>query len=186
MSPRWSARTSTATRGRCSCRPTATCGARRSTRRRRPREARRRRLPAVPAGRVPAQQRRPDVTRGAEPPRTRQRSVRSGRRPPAPVRAPGRRPPGPWWPSSPHRRSHPAAWTLPPRIFSATSGLAASASSTADWISESSRTTPDRGGHHLLGLALTGQHTLDDLAGQLVGQLAVVDELDHRGDLRRA
>ena len=41
-------------------------------------------------------------------------------------------------------------------------------------------------GHHLLGLALTGQHALDDLAGQLVRQLAVVDQLDHRGDLRRA
>ena len=71
----------------------------------------------------------------------------------------------------------PAAATLPPRIFSATSGLAASASSTAAWISESSRTTRQpAGGHHLLGLALAGQHALDDLAGQLVGQLAVVDQ----------
>ena len=38
-------------------------------------------------------------------------------------------------------------------------------------------------GHHLLGFALPGQHALDDLAGQLVGQLALVDQRDHRGDL---
>ncbi|SKU89197.1 Uncharacterised protein [Mycobacteroides abscessus subsp. abscessus] len=35
----------------------------------------------------------------------------------------------------------PAAATLPSRIFWATSGLAANASSTAAWITESSRTT---------------------------------------------
>src|ERR1700739_1127926 len=30
------------------------------------------------------------------------------------------------------------------------------------------------GGHHLFGFALPGQHALDDLAGQLVGQLPLV------------
>ena len=80
----------------------------------------------------------------------------------------------------------PAAATLPPRIFSATAGSAASASSTAASSAVSSLTTArPRAAHHVVRLALAGEHALDHLAGQLVVERAGLHEGHHPGDLGR-
>ena len=81
----------------------------------------------------------------------------------------------------------PAAATFPPRIFSATSGCAASAS--LDRRGQCRVVGHHReaaGGHHLVRFTLAGEHPVDDLPGQLVGQRAVPDQLGDPGDLLRA
>ena len=83
--------------------------------------------------------------------------------------------------------SAPAAATLPSRILSATSGLAAMARSTA--VAEGAVVGDDRepaGGDDLVGRALAGEHAVEHLAGQLVVDRPVVDERLDPGDVLRA
>ena len=76
----------------------------------------------------------------------------------------------------------PTAATLPPRTFSAMSGCAAIASSTA---CGQRILVPDdgepAGRDDLVRRALTGEHAVDHLAGQGVGQRAVGDQRDDPG-----
>ena len=81
--------------------------------------------------------------------------------------------------------SAPAAATLPSRILSATSGLAAIARSTA--AAEGAVVGDDRqpaGRDDLVGRALAGEHAVEDLAGQLVVDRALVDQRLDRGPRR--
>ena len=78
----------------------------------------------------------------------------------------------------------PAAATLPSRILSATSGLAAMALSTAVDRAPSSETiSRPAGGDDLLGGALAGEQAVEHLAGELVVDPAAVDQGLYGGDL---
>ena len=82
--------------------------------------------------------------------------------------------------------SAPMACTLPPRTFSATSGLPSIAASTAATSSsDSPRTARPRASHHLRRVALAGEDAVERLPGQLVVDRAGGHEPDQLGDLRR-
>ena len=80
----------------------------------------------------------------------------------------------------------PAACTLPSRIFSSTSGCAASASSIAAMSAPSSETTArPRASTTSCGVPSPSDDALEHLAGELVGEGARVDQPLQRGDVCR-